>query len=93
MRELQPIPAEHFQRLLEYILCEARGRKGETLVYWRGDLKQPITFLETGMVPVTHIRVCLRILGMTQEKFVAIMDTLCPSPVSSDVTRQDRTTR
>ena len=78
MRELAPVPADQFKKFVEYILCEARGRKGETLVYWRDDLRQPITFLETGMVPVTHIRAVLRILGMTQDKFLAIMDIIAP---------------
>ncbi|GEM_PF-4341828 len=78
MRELTPVPAEQFKRFVEYIQCEARGRKGNTLVYWRGDLHQPITFVETGMVPVLHIRTMLRILGMTQEKYLAMMDTIVP---------------
>ena len=82
MRELHPLPAEHFRRFVEYVLCEARGCKGHTLIYWREDLRQPITFLDTGMVPVTHIRTCLRILGITQEKFLAIMDALRPASSS-----------
>ena len=80
MRELTPVPPEQFKRFVEYIQCEARGRKGDTLIYWRGDLRQPITCIETGMVPVLHIRTVLRILGMTQEQYLAIMDAIAPPP-------------
>ena len=77
-RDLTPVPAERFRQFVEYILCEARGRSGKNLVYWRGDLRQPIAFLETGMVPMKHITNCLSILGMTKAQYFVIMDRFYP---------------
>lgn len=75
---LEPISAEQFKRFIEHIQCEARGSRGPLLVYWRGDLRQPLTFKETGLVPVTHIHACLRILGMTVKQYLTILDHLFP---------------
>ncbi|MBI4354974.1 MAG: hypothetical protein HY597_00805 [Candidatus Omnitrophica bacterium] len=76
---LEPIPAKQFKKFIEYILCEARASRGPLLVYWRGDLRQPVTFKADGLVPVTHIQTCLRILGMTIQQYLSILDHLFPN--------------
>ena len=52
-------------------------------VYWRGDRKQPITFNATGDVPVEHIKIQLKILGMTVKQYLAIIDNLFPEDITS----------
>lgn len=59
---------------MQYILCEERGTKGDLCIYWRGDLKRPITFNnQSGEVPVFHIKKCLEILGMTEAQYISII--------------------
>ena len=51
---------------------------GPLKVYWRGDRKQPITFLPSGNVPVAHINMQLKILGITVQQYLSILDHLFP---------------
>ena len=76
MHSLTPISFEKFEKFIVYILCEERGTDGDLKVYWREDRKQPITFLPEGNVPVTHILIQLKILGMTVKQYLAILDHL-----------------
>lgn len=84
MHVLEPLSAEKFEQFLRHILCEERGMRGKLKVYWRDDRKQPITFLPEGHVPVAHLLVQLKILGMTVKQYLAILDNLFPDdPPSS----------
>ena len=78
MHALESIPAEKFKKFLEHGLCEARGSRYGRAIYWRFDLLRPITFQEEGYVPVTQIRICLRTLGITVEKYLSILNDLFP---------------
>ena len=78
MHSLEPIPAEKFEKFLQYILCEERGTQGNLKVYWRDDRKQPVTFLPSGNVPVGHLLVQLKILGITVKQYLSILDNLFP---------------
>ena len=82
MHSLAPISSEKFEKFLRHILCEERGMKGNLKVYWRDDRKQPITFNATGDVPVAHISMQLKILGMTIKQYLAILDNLFPEDFS-----------
>ena len=78
VHSLEPLPFDKFEKFLVYIQCEERGADGNLKVYWREDRKQPITFLPEGHVPVTHIVIQLKILGMTVKQYLAILDHLFP---------------
>ena len=78
MHSLEPISHEKFEEFLEYIKCEERGTSGNLKVYWRDDRKQPITFLPEGEVPIPHIKIQLKILGMTIQQYLSILDNLFP---------------
>lgn len=78
MHTLEPIPAEKFQKFLEHLFCEARGNRYGRAIYWRFDLTRPISFQAEGLVPITQIRICLRILGITVEKYLSMLDDLFP---------------
>ena len=69
---------------MRHILCEERGMRGNLKVYWRDDRKQPITFNATGNVPVEHIKIQLKILGMTVQQYLAILDNLFPSDLPTN---------
>lgn len=79
MHSLEPISSEKFQKFIERVLCEARGSMEGRLIYWRFDLKRPISFKKEGLVPITQIKICLRTLGYTTEKYLSILDDLFPS--------------
>lgn len=78
MHSLEPLSAKKFKKFLEHCLCEARGSRYGRAIYWRFDLSRPISFQEEGLVPVTQIKICLRILGVTVEKYLSILDDLFP---------------
>lgn len=82
MHSLEPIPSEKFEKFLIHILCEERGMRGNLKVYWRDDRKQPVTFNATGIVPIEHIKMQLKILGMTIKQYLAILDNLFPEDIS-----------
>lgn len=78
MHSLEPLSAEKFRKFLEHCLCEARGSRYGRAIYWRFDLSRPISFQEEGLVPVAQIKICLRILGITVEKYLSTLDSLFP---------------
>ena len=84
MHSLEPISAEKFEKFLIHILCEQRGSRGNLTVYWRDDRKQPMTFNSTGNVPIEHIKIQLKILGMTIKQYLAILDNLFPEDTPSN---------
>lgn len=63
-------------KLMEKVLCEQRGSEGGRVKYWRFDLVRPISFKEMGIVPVIQQRQIIRILGITVEKYLSLLETL-----------------
>lgn len=84
MHSLEPIAADKFKKFLERCLCEARGSRYGRAIYWRFDPSRPISFQEEGLVPVTQIRISLRTLQVTVEKYLSILDSLFPSDAFKD---------
>ena len=76
MTSLQPIPAQKLEKLMEKLLCESRGTREGRAVYWRFDLVRPISFKESGMVPVIQQKQIIRILNITVEKYLSLLQSV-----------------
>lgn len=76
MSPLEPVPAEKLMKLMEKVLCEQRGSQEGRVKYWRFDFNRPISFQETGMVPVIQQQQIIRILNITVEKYLLLLETV-----------------
>jgi len=76
MSKIRPVHYKKFEKFLTLIGCEYRRTKGDHLIYRCKDIKRPIIFPKVKEIPVFVIKNNLRILGISHDKYLEIIDSL-----------------
>ena len=76
MPHLAPIHYSKFHKFLQYVGCEFKRKKGSHLIYTRFDLPRPIVIPERKSIPVFIIKNNLKLLNISNEKYLEILEKL-----------------
>lgn len=76
MPSLKPINYKKFDKLLIYVGCKFIRQKGSHRIYQRVDLKRPLVIPARKEIPVFIILNNLRLLNISKEKYLEIVDQL-----------------
>jgi predicted RNA binding protein YcfA (HicA-like mRNA interferase family) len=76
MARLVAVNWKRFEKFLLYIGCRFTREKGDHRVYWRNGLKRPVVVPRDGDLPVFIIRNNLRILGISPEEYIEILERI-----------------
>lgn len=76
MAHLTPIHWKKFEKFLFFIGCSFDREKGDHRIYWRENLKRPVVIPREEELPVFIIRNNLRILGVSPEEYLDILDRI-----------------
>jgi predicted RNA binding protein YcfA (HicA-like mRNA interferase family) len=76
MAKLSPIHWRQFERFLLYVGCKFSRQKGSHRVYHRSDLKRPIIIPAGKDIPIFVIKNNLRLLNISTEEYLDILDML-----------------
>ncbi len=76
MSRLAPIDYKRFDKFLKYIGCKFVRQKGDHRVYTKANLIRPIVIPAIKDIPVFIILNNLRILGITKEEYLSILQNL-----------------
>lgn len=76
MPKLKPVSWKKFEKFLFYVGCRYERKKGDHRIYGRSDLKRPVVFPEDKEIPVFIIRNNLRVLGISHNEFLNILEKL-----------------
>ncbi|MBI3420769.1 MAG: type II toxin-antitoxin system HicA family toxin [Candidatus Sungbacteria bacterium] len=76
MPRLAPIPWKKFEKFLLFAGCRFEREKGDHRVYTRADLRRPVVVPRDMPLPVFVIRNNLRLLGITTEEYLAILEKI-----------------
>lgn len=76
MAHLTPIPWRKFEKFLLAVGCEFRRQVGDHRIYSRADLKRPIVLVTVKDLPIFIIRNNLRVLSISPEEYLDILDRL-----------------
>ena len=74
MAKLSPIHWKKFEKFLIYLGCVLKREKGDHRIYWRDNLKRPVVIPRDTQLPVFIIRNNLRILGISIEEYLEILE-------------------
>ncbi len=73
---LRPISWKKFEKFILFVGCRYERKRGDHRIYGRSDLKRPIVFPEDKEIPVFVIRNNLRVLGISNEEYLRILNQL-----------------
>ncbi|MBI2449914.1 MAG: type II toxin-antitoxin system HicA family toxin [Candidatus Nealsonbacteria bacterium] len=76
MAHLTPIHWKKFEKFILFIGCSFDREKGDHRIYWRENLKRPVVIPREEELPVFIIRNNLRILGVSPEEYLDILDRI-----------------
>jgi predicted RNA binding protein YcfA (HicA-like mRNA interferase family) len=76
MARLAPIHWRQFEKFLLFVGCYFEREKGDHRIYWREDLKRPIVIPRDKELPVFIIRNNLRVLGISTEEYLEILERI-----------------
>ena len=76
MAKLTPIHHKQLERFVVAVGCHFVRQKGDHRIYWRSDLKRAVVIPTYKAVPVFIIKNNLRILGVSSEEYLRILETL-----------------
>ena len=76
MPRITPISWKKFEKFLLFVGCVFERARGDHRVYARADLKRPVVIPRDGALPVFIIRNNLRILGISHEAYLAILEKI-----------------
>lgn len=76
MAKLAPIHWRRFDKFLIYVGCRLVREKGDHRVYTRSGLLRPIVVPRDTQLPVFIVRNNLRVLGVSVDEYLKIMDSL-----------------
>jgi predicted RNA binding protein YcfA (HicA-like mRNA interferase family) len=76
MPSLRPVNYKKFEQFLKYIGCSLVRTRGDHRVWSRADLKRPVILPSVKDLPVFIIRNNLRVLNITPEEYLEIIDRL-----------------
>ena len=76
MPSLRPIHYAKFQKFLAYVGCQLVRTKGSHFIYHREGLNRPVVIPAKGELPVFVILNNLKLLNISKEKYLEIMESL-----------------
>ena len=81
MSRLVPLHWKRFEKFLVYVGCQFEREKGDHRIYWRDDLSRPVVVPRDTQLPVFIIRNNLRLLNISAEEFLEILEKTSTAPV------------
>jgi len=76
MSRVAPISWKRFEKFLLFVGCQFKREKGDHRIYWRADLKRPIVVPRDAALPIFIIRNNLRILNISFEEYLKILERI-----------------
>lgn len=76
MSRLTPVHYKKFEKFLLHIGCKFVRQRGDHRIYIRENLKRPIVIPADKDIPVFIIRNNLRILGISVEEYLKILNEI-----------------
>lgn len=76
MPKITPIPWKRFEKFLLFVGCEFVREKGDHRIYRRSGLKRPLVVPRRKDLPVFVIRNNLRVLGISHQSYLEILEEL-----------------
>mgnify|MGYP001953191029 CR=1 FL=1 len=76
MPKISSIHWKRFEKFLLFVGCEFEREKGDHRIYWRKNLTRPVVVPRDTQLPVFVIRNNLRILGISQQEYLEILERL-----------------
>lgn len=76
MSRLTPVHYKKFEKFLLHIGCKFVRQRGDHRIYIRKNLKRPIVIPADKDIPVFIIRNNLRILGISVEEYLKILNEI-----------------
>jgi len=76
MPRIIPISWKEFEKFLFFVGCELIREKGDHRIYARDGLSRPVVVLRETALPVFIIRNNLRVLGISPEEYLAILEKI-----------------
>ena len=76
MSGIRPISWKKFEKVMLYVGCRYERKNGDHRIYSRSDLKRPVVFPEDKEIPVFIIRNNLRVLGISNDEYLAILEKI-----------------
>lgn len=73
MAGLTPIHWKKFEKFLLFVGCTFQRQKGDHRIYWRSDILRPVVVPRDTSLPVFIIRNNLRVLGISVEEYLEIL--------------------
>jgi predicted RNA binding protein YcfA (HicA-like mRNA interferase family) len=73
---LTPIDYRRFDKFLRYVGCEFVRQKGDHRIYRKANLKRPLVIPAIKDIPVFVILNNLRVLGISKEEYLSILNNL-----------------
>lgn len=76
MPKLIPISWKKFEKFLLFVGCKFTRQRGDHRIYSRKGLSRPIVIPECKILPVFIIRNNLRVLNMSVEEYLEILENI-----------------
>lgn len=76
MAGIVPVHYKQLERVVLSAGCRFVRQRGDHRVYWRNDLKRPVIIPTYKAIPVFIIKNNLRLLGISPEEYLRILETL-----------------
>ena len=76
MAGIVPIPHKQLEKVALAAGCRFVRQRGDHRVYWRNDLKRPVIIPTYKAVPVFIIKNNLRLLNLSTEEYLRILQAL-----------------
>ena len=74
MPRIQSIHWKEFEKFLIKVGCEFKREKGDHRVYWKNGLKRPVVIPRDSSLPAFIILNNLKILGISREEYLEIIN-------------------
>jgi predicted RNA binding protein YcfA (HicA-like mRNA interferase family) len=76
MPRLTPVSWKQFDKFLTFVGCEFKRARGDHRIYWRNGLDRPIVIPRDTELPIFIIRNNLRVLGLSVDEYLKIMERI-----------------
>jgi len=76
MPRIYPINWKKFEMFLFFVGCDFSREEGDHRIYWRSDFKRPIVIPREKELPIFIIRNNLRVLNLTTEEYLKILQEI-----------------
>ncbi len=76
MPRIVPIHWKRFEKFLLFVGCVFERERGDHRIYWRENIKRPVVIPRDSSLPVFIIRNNLRVLGVSPEEYLRILNNL-----------------